>query len=238
MRTPSATRPLGHRFAALAAALSLSASAWAQLITPNPGLPPLPPELPPEGGYLTAAEVHAIYGNSALLQIILNRALHRPIALENRQNNGPDEIETFMSTLDGTGDIIQGGNPIAVGIPVSASGLVQTVVFGKVGNVTGTFDTEMLSMSLSGVTPLGPFMIRESPTLPSLGKTSITDIGGGLYRIDSFFDVFTELSIDGGATWIPDANGPARVNLVVPEPGSLGLLAAGGLGLCLFRRRR
>jgi hypothetical protein len=58
-----------------------------------------------------------------------------------------------------------------------------------------------------------------------------------MYHIDSFFDVFTELSIDGGTTWIPKAgNRGTRVNLGgVPEPSSvllamLALFGAAGLG--------
>ena len=35
-----------------------------------------------------------------------------------------------------------------------------------------------------------------------LGQISILDIGGGLYEIGGFFDVYTELSVDGGQTWI------------------------------------
>jgi hypothetical protein len=70
------------------------------------------------------------------------------------------------------------------------------------GPGTRFFDTEMLQLDIIG----GPFMIRESPTRASTGKTAITDLGGGLYRIDSFFDVFTELSLDGGQTWHPSTD--------------------------------
>jgi hypothetical protein len=115
---------------------------------------------------------------------------------------------------------------------------VRTIVLGKVGNVTGTFDTEMLAMQLNGVSPAGPFMIRESPTLRSTGKTTITDIGGGMYHIDSFFDVFTELSVDG-VNWVPDSGGSVRMTLA-PEPSSFALIAmglAGAAGLWWRRRR-
>jgi hypothetical protein len=80
-------------------------------------------------------------------------------------------------------------------------------------------DTEMLSMNLVGGTMLPGIMIRESPTLPSIGKTSIQDLGGGQYHIDSFFDVFTELSLDGGATWSP-GNQPLHLDGGLPEPTS------------------
>ena len=143
---------------------------------------------------------------------------------------------------------VAGGNILYDG-PAHASGgfgSVQTIVFGKIGNVTGTFDTEMLSLSLQGTVPgLGAFMIRESPTKASTGKVTIADIGGGQYQIDSFFDVFTELSIDGGATWMPGTQvrgGPAYAGHVtlegVPEPTSLSLLGIGIGSLAGFVRRR
>src|SRR5262249_29938883 len=43
------------------------------------------------------------------------------------------------------------------------------------------------------------------PTLQSTGQTKITSLGGGGFRIDSFFDVFTETSTDGGASWSPSS---------------------------------
>ena len=42
-------------------------------------------------------------------------------------------------------------------------------------------------------------------------------MGGGLYQIDSFFDVFTELSIDGGP-FQPQTNGPGRMVLRPTQP--------------------
>jgi PEP-CTERM motif len=101
---------------------------------------------------------------------------------------------------------------------------------------TSTFNTEMLQLDISGGGLPAGVEIRESPTLASPGTTMVTDIGGGQFRIDSFFDIFTELSIDGGQTWAP-ANGPLQEGST-PEPSSLALVAVGGSLLALTMRRR
>ena len=59
-----------------------------------------------------------------------------------------------------------------------------------------SYNVEMLSMDLAGGTG---GMVREDLADQSSGQVTVTDIGGGSYRIDSFFDVFTDLSIDGGS---------------------------------------
>ena len=86
--------------------------------------------------------------------------------------------------------------------PAELTGPVEVVVRPRAGT-TGLFDTEIVSMSLSGSAGPTPVIVRENPApfSESLGGTEITDIGGGLYHIDSFFDVFTELSVDGGSSW-------------------------------------
>ena len=78
---------------------------------------------------------------------------------------------------------------------------------------TQFFDTEMLALSISGGGLPGGMMIRESPTKASLGRTTIRPDPGGGYRIGSFFDIFTEMSTDGGQTWLAVQSGPATLQL-------------------------
>jgi hypothetical protein len=197
---------------------------------PSPDLPPIIPE-----GYLSPSDVHARYSGPAL-EIVLSMIEHQPYAPIPPSYFPDGERHHFESNLEGQVSVNNG--PLQ---PVFMSGPVDTIAFGRGPGGLGTFDTEMLSMSLTG----GPLMIRESPTRASTGKTTITDIGGGMYHIDSFFDVFTELSLDGGMTWMPSNMGsdgqshPTRVYLGgIPEPASIALLALGFLGIAATGRRR
>lgn len=81
-------------------------------------------------------------------------------------------------------------------------------------------------------------MVRESPLLHSFGQTEIDNLGG-TFRITSFFDVFTDLSLDGGQNWFPSTSSSQVSLQETPEPATFVLtgLALAGLGF-LTRRRR
>jgi hypothetical protein len=70
--------------------------------------------------------------------------------------------------------------------------------------------------------------LRQSPTKPSLGKHTIQSDPRG-YRVSSFFDVFTELSLDNGSTWIP-ANRSMHMEASAPPaaPNSIFVTTSNG----------
>jgi hypothetical protein len=157
---------------------------------------------------------------------------------------GPYHFDSFFDVFSEIS--LPGGTPETL----SGQGHVQ---FTEVLGATNTFDT-VLSLDLRESPSLpvrGGVMVRESPSKASLGRTSVSLDTSGQYRISSFFDIFTEMSLDNGITWtpagVPDANGnivPVSLHLEgsgspVPEPSTFVLLCvSSAIGLLAYAWRR
>ena len=117
---------------------------------------------------------------------------------------GSDYFETIQPTFFTP---LGGLNPLA-GLPIGP-GTTDTIVHRQ-GDCSLTLATagsnctipiEMVALSLiSTVDPM--VRVRESPTLFSIGNMTMTSDGSGTGgTFASFFDVFFEISFNGGATW-------------------------------------
>jgi len=126
--------------------------------------------------------------------------------------------------------------------PVSLSGTMEQLVLGRTTDTEiGTWVTDLTGLSLTG-SVLGHTLsltLDPDPTHPSTGQTSIDAVDDGhqrLFRIDSFFDVFVDLTLDTTPP-LHTSRGPIHTALA-PEPGSLALLLLGVTGLGWIGRRR
>jgi len=116
-----------------------------------------------------------------------------------------------------------------------------------------TWDTEILSMDLAGASgPSSPFSLGLAPGADHHGHVTVLKLadpgspGGYGYQVDSFFDIWTELSIDGGPP-VPSA-GATQLEYgtyvqgsagIVPEPTTFLIWSLpAGLGVGLGWRRR
>jgi hypothetical protein len=153
--------------------------------------------IPPPGGTY-AAQFHARYADGTNVYD-LSQPRHSKFT-------GCDPPPGSGSTTHSFGSFVFAQVSINGGPLTPFNGPANTTVkvdFNHQAGATRYFDTEMLQLDLNGG---GGVLVRESPTKQSTGKTAITDVGGGQFRIDSFFDVFTELSVDGGQTWHPSTD--------------------------------
>lgn len=95
--------------------------------------------------------------------------------------------------------------------------MVERITLAETQGATRTFDTELLTFELGGSAMPAGAMVRESPGVASTGRTTITTLSGDQYRVDAFYDVWLEISLDGGGTWHP-AEGAVRMTLGPPTP--------------------
>src|SRR5215831_8779903 len=144
--------------------------------------------------YISPATWHVLYNNGIVIRDIRHRfftagTLPPPL--------GTTQIHTFDSQLDFELSTDNGNTFQGVSAPATTT---VSVTHSSDAEGIESYDTEMLSLDVQGLP--GGIRLRESPTLQSLGQTSIEPAPGG-YMVSSFFDVFTEISLDGGTTWTP-----------------------------------
>ena len=222
-------------------------------------LPPLCDPGFPDHGYQIVEDAHARWQedpNSMIIELQPG-SVHCPAPKQDDRIErfigddpvrGVFEEELFPSSLTGQVRILTpDGIVVAENIPVSLQGPVTTRVYGKntlgppdltidpadPSSSTATWDTEMISMSLTGEIPAGVIpgttgpvqvFIDESQEHASTGRTTLTALPSGQFAVDSFFDVFTELRVGdpAGNAWLPDQ--PARMVLGgKPRPGDTDL---------------
>ena len=223
-------------FSALLAAIGLTATASAQpsFISADPRLPN------PDQPYVT------LDGGANFNDIVFLDHLRIRIA-------NPTQLDIPMQNMDGDWEFdstfdIQYSGILGVGsgpsVPVTGMGTAHAVGLAP-GDVPvlapREYATELLALDLGGNSYSSQFRFRESLTLQSSGVTRVEDpclvcaapfFG---FRISSFFDVFAEVSLDGGANWMPATN-LFRI-WQTPEPASAWLIVC-GIGILASARGR
>jgi hypothetical protein len=142
----------------------------------------------------------------------------------------PEETYRFQTDLDFQASLDDGQSWVAVHPEPKLGVSVAVQVSSGPGDEMGArlLNTEitqlegrfMVMPTGIGAAATAPrIRLRESPTRPSLGKTSIREAasGDGTFRIGSFFDVFVDVSLDDGQTW-GSAQTPVRMALHSSSP--------------------
>jgi len=173
---------------------------------------PLPVLPPPEGLYAASPAGQTIaYANGIVVRSLVHRQFTQ--ATPPPPPGGQMQIQSYGSVVDLLLSMDGGATFRCCTAPAQAT---QTVTPLVDQGATRYFDTEMLQLDIAGGTLPANIRIRESPTRPSLGRTSERATPIDTWFIDSFFDVFTEVSTDGGMTWWPATSGPLTLALRLP----------------------
>jgi hypothetical protein len=127
---------------------------------------------------------------------------------------------------------------------VSLTGTLDEEVLNRSSDSqTGTFTVDITSINLTGTLTLpgtGEFIIKVAlnPSDTSSGMTTI-EPDGALFQVTSFFDVFTEVTLENPLGTIVARKDLPQITLVaVPEPTTWAMMLAAFMTLGFAYRRR
>lgn len=177
----------------------------------GPGVQVGQESLPAAGAAYHGAAAHRFFGGSAELTCSSHGEFTG--AVDPPATQGATATADYFATFEGQLILEPPLAPAPVTHPLSIPAhMVERITLSGTQGAVRTFHTELVTFELGGsATPAGA-MVRESPTLASAGRTTITGLSGGQYRIESTYDVWLEISLDGGATWNP-ADAAVRMTL-------------------------
>jgi PEP-CTERM motif len=219
----------GFVAAGVAVAGALAGSAEASVIRPTASLPLIGvPYISPSGaGCFDIAMVCVTPGPFTLTSVVSSTFVPGDgLLLPAVQDAVAD------ATYDATLTPIVGSTIVG---SVSLKGVVDEQIKGRTSDTeTGSFATDITGLSLSGKLMLSGGGPLDGATLmvtlgesPSTGTTTIT-ADGSVFKIDSFFDVFIDVSLPSAG--LSTSVGPIPL-VAVPEPSTWALMLLGFVGL-------
>lgn len=154
-------------------------------------------------------------------------------------------VPTSSTIVPAGQDIVSGAtfstslSDLSTGAPIGTitlNGTFEQLVEGRTTPTeTGDFATELLDLDFSGPVLGHTLTVMLDASHTSAGMTSVQPVGSDQFSINSFFDVFVDLSLDTSPP-LSTTRGPLTLTLV-PEPATIALLVLPLLGLAGLRRR-
>lgn len=196
-------------------------------------------------------------GTIDIEMVSLNLRSSQPMVVEPPQTGGEFFVDSFfdieyeINIDDGTGPavpVIDSFFDIAYRIEVipGRPGMLPT------GEEFEPFDIEIVSMDLSNSQPISlpgggtadlAIQLVEGSAAGLDGHVTVLKLaggGGGTFQVDSFFDIFVEVSLNGSPPTQSSQDSPLRLanSTVIPTPSGFGMLAAGLIATLFAANRR
>jgi hypothetical protein len=203
-------------------------------------LDPLGPDFPDigvDGLYLSVKSpvCFTVGGDNDCLQNLTITAS----GIVNDSYSGGNEHTTFSGVLSGNlVDTTTNQNLGLFSLPSLSN--VDLELQSRASGADGTFSSFFNVFSFSGNLPgLGAAVINQDGAPDMTGSTTINGPNpGGSFSVTSYFDIFTELSLNNGATFIPSSQSQSEFDLAQsPEPGSALMCLLGVTSLIAMVRR-
>ncbi len=156
--------------------------------------------LPVAGAVYRGADSHRFLDESVTLFCgthgIFTSSIEPPSAV------GQSVLSNYLATF--VGELVLGPpvarTPVTHTLNVQAQ-MAERITLSETRGASQIFDTELVAFELSGSSMPENIVVRESSDLVSTGVTTITAVSGGVNRVESHYDVWLEISLDGGRTW-------------------------------------
>jgi len=165
----------------------------------GPGVEVGEDSLPPAGTAYHGDSSHRFMGGSAVLTCsshgTFTSSIEPPTTIDTARS---DYFATFVGQLVLEPPLV--ASPVTHPLSLQVH-MAELITLAGTEGTTRTFDAELATFELGGTTAPAGVMVRESPSVASTGRTTITALSGGGYHVETYYDVWLELSLDGGGTW-------------------------------------
>jgi hypothetical protein len=218
----------------IAISLSCAAAAEAAVLSSTPSLPPLGVAftIGGSGNCFPAAGTCAVPGTLTFDSVVASPPAAAPF------NTGGQDI---LANATLTGTLTDFSSHATTG-SLLLTGTIEMEIDGRTFDAeTGSWQIELMAIDLEGPALGHTLRLSLDATKTSTGRASIT-ASGNQFLIDSFFDVFADLSLDStvplNTTIEAHITLPGPTTVAAAEPASAALLAVAVTGLVGRRARR
>ena len=168
--------------------------------------------LPVPGAAYRGSGAHLFFGGSAALTCsthgVFSAGVTPPSAV------GTSVVSSYTATFVGElvlqPPVVSSSTTYPLDVQVQMS---ESITLASIDGDRRLFETELTAFELRDGLP-DEVVVRESASLASEGMTTVTSTADGSSRVEAYYDVWLEMSLDGGRSWEPAA---AAVKMTLGE---------------------